>query len=80
MTDDKETDGFIYGSLRALAWVLGQNWAGRPTADPKVKRVRAWRICHTHRKYEAKLPPRVPCEECWRLYFRKDKERLDGTQ
>ena len=25
--------------------------------------------CPAHPRYQAKRPPRVPCKECWALYF-----------
>lgn len=35
--------------------------------------------CKKHPKYQGKISPRVPCEDCWRVYFNnKDKKyRLD---
>lgn len=31
--------------------------------------------CKKHRRYQAKRQPRVACRECWKAFFKAEKER-----
>jgi hypothetical protein len=40
------------------------------TPEPKEFRMRCSRgTCKDHRRYQGKRKPRLPCEQCWRIFF-----------
>lgn len=45
-----------------------------PVHTPRVDESDKVGQCPKHGKYQAKLPPKVSCESCWRMYLR---DRLD---
>lgn len=54
------TDKIIYSNISRLS----KYWLNTCDAGSIVK-------CNKHRKYQAKRKPRVCCEACWFLFFKR---------